>query len=271
MKKILAIAAVLSAASSAAFAQDTRDPLLTRPGLEVGVQAAHYHYEEPDFAKLIGLRTGGVGAFTFTQGGAFFKADARASFGVLKYQSPVSGTQTQVHDSIFETRFVVGKDFPVDEGIIVAPYAGLGYRYLYNDLRGYTQGRVTVRNPSGIYAGYRRYSNYLYVPVGLTFRFGLDNQWVLSPTVELDIFLLGKQVSMLSDAGLGNPDVTNTQKHGSGYRLALMVEKGHFAFGPWMHYWNIKDSDSQPIGGGEFGREPANWTREIGFEVRYRF
>src|SRR5713101_6786101 len=154
VKKILAIAAVLSAASSAAFAQDTRDPLLTRSGLEVGVQAAHYHYEEPDFAKLIGLRTGGVGAFTFTQGGAFFKADGRISLGSLNYQG--SGTRSNIPDYIFEARFVAGADLQAGEGVVLSPYAGLGYRYLYNDLRGYTRSGGTL------YAGYRRYSNYLY-------------------------------------------------------------------------------------------------------------
>jgi hypothetical protein len=50
-----------------------------------------------------------------------------------------------------------------------------------------------------------------------------------------------------------------------------MVEKDHLAFGAFMHYWNIKDSDVQPIGLGLAGREPANWTRESGIEFRYRF
>ena len=269
MKKILAVAAVLSAVCPAAFAQDGRDPLLTRPGLEVGAQAAHYHYEEPNVAKLIGLRVGGVGAFTFTQGDAFFKADGRISLGDLKYQG--TGTQNSVPDFIFEVRFVAGADLQTEGGVVFSPYAGLGYRYLYNDLRGYTQGPVTPRNPSGIYAGYRRYSNYLYAPVGLTLRTGLNNGWVLAPTFEYDLFIRGKQISMLSDIGPGVPDFTNDQKRGMGYRLALMAEKGQFVIGPWLHYWNIKDSEAVPIGSGFFLVEPENWTREIGVEVRYRF
>ena len=263
MKKILAVAAVLSAVCPAAFAQDGRDPLLTRPGLEVGAQAAHYHYEEPNVAKLIGLRVGGVGAFTFTQGDAFFKADGRISLGDLKYQG--TGTQNSVPDFIFEVRFVAGADLQAEGGVVFSPYAGLGYRYLYNDLRGYT------RSGGVLYAGYRRYSNYLYAPLGLTLRTGLSNGWVLAPTVEYDFFIRGSQTSMLSDAGLGDPNVTNAQNSGSGYRLALMAEKDHFVIGPWMHYWNIKDSERAALGGGRFGFEPENWTREIGVEVRYRF
>ncbi len=270
MKKILAVTAILSAVCPAAFAQDGRDPLLTRPGLEVGAQAAHYHYEEPNVMKLIGLRAGGVGAFTFTQGDAFFKADGRVSLGSLNYQG--SGTRSGVPDFILEARFVAGADLKAEGDVVFSPYAGLGYRYLYNDLRGYTRGPVTLKNPSGIYAGYRRYSNYLYVPAGLTLRTGLNDGWVLAPTLEYDVFLRGMQISALSDAGTCYRDITNKQTGGSGYRAAFMAEKGHLAFGPWLHYWNIKDAlDPQPDGCGELRYEPHNWTREFGVEVRYRF
>ena len=119
--------------------------------------------------------------------------------------------------------------------------------------------------------GYQRYSNYLYAPVGLTTRYHLGNRWVLAPTVEADIFLIGKQKSQLSDTNLGFNDATNTQKRGSGYRAYLMFEKDHLAFGAWMHYWHIKDSDVQPIGLGQAALEPENYTRETGIEFRYRF
>jgi len=38
-----------------------------------------------------------------------------------------------------------------------------------------------------------------------------------------------------------------------------------------MHYWNIKDSEVVSIGPGTVAMEPANWTREYGLELRYRF
>ena len=53
-----------------------------------------------------------------------------------------------------------------------------------------------------------------------------------------------------------------------------MFEQRQFAFGPWMHYWKIKDSDIVVIRTAPsvvFGQEPQNWTREIGFEFRYKF
>jgi hypothetical protein len=266
LKRILAGAALLSAISPAiAQISGEPDPLATRRGWEVGGQLAHYHYEEPNFAKFIGTRGGIVGAYTFTRAnGVFFRVDGRESYGALKYQG--SGTQDSVPDLIIEARGVAGMDFPAGSGVSLSPYLGLGYRYLYNDSRGYTQSGGQV------FAGYRRYSNYLYLPIGLTTRTGIGAGWVLAPTVEADIFILGKQQTQLSDTNIaGLNDVTNTQKDGYGYRAYLMVEKDHLAFGAWMHYWNIKDSDLQRIGPGIVGREPANWTRESGIEFRYRF
>ncbi len=264
MKTILAGTAFLLGISSAAIAQTSPEPnpLATRRGFEVGGQLAHYHYEEPGIAKLIGNRGGVVGAYTFPQrwNRVFFRIDGRGSYGALKYQG--SGTKDSVPDVIVEARGAVGLDFLPGNSVSLSPYLGFGYRYLYNDFRGYTSTNA---------AGYQRYSNYLYAPVGLTTRIHLGDRWVLAPTVEADIFLIGKQKSQLSDANLGFNDVTNTQKRGNGHRIYLMVEKDHLAFGAWTHYWHIKDSDLQPIGLGRVGFEPENHTRESGIEFRYRF
>jgi hypothetical protein len=85
------------------------------------------------------------------------------------------------------------------------------------------------------------------------------------------VFLGGRQVSKLSDTGIGFSDANNEQKHGRGYRAYLMFESRRWAFGPWLHYWKIKDSDIVPIGLGFSAMEPENWTREYGVELRYRF
>jgi len=272
LKTISAGVALLLAISSAAIAQTSPEPnpLATRRGFELGAHLAQYHYEEPSFAQFTGSRAGIVGAYTFPSSWnrAFLRIDGRGSYGSLKYQG--SGTQDSVPDLIVEARGVAGMDFPSGSGVSLSPYLGLGYRYLYNDSRGYTQSGGQV------FAGYRRYSNYLYLPIGLTTRIGIEAGWVLAPTVEADIFIQGKQQSQLSDTNIaGLNDVTNTQSHGYGYRTYLMVEKDHLAFGAWTHYWDIKDSDVQFAGvvnGVRVGGlEPANWTRESGVEFRYRF
>lgn len=264
MKKIVLTAALLATiAAAAAQAAEQPNPLLTRRGWEVGGQAARYHYEEPDFMNLKGNRGGVVGAYTFTNPSRVYnRIDGRISYGSLKYTSSGTGTIDNVPDWIFEVRGVIGKDFLVGDNVALSPYIGLGYRYLYDDLRGYTSTGAV---------GYQRYSHYVYAPIGLTMRIGMGNRWVVAPMVEYDAFIGGRQYSQLSDTGIGYSDASNEQKHGRGYRAYLMVEKERWAFGPWLHYWKIKDSDVVPIGFGEGAYEPANWTREYGLELRYRF
>lgn len=261
----------LAAAGGAVAAQETAPPgpLLTRPGWELGGQISHYKYEEPASPgfggmNLKGNRVGVVGAYTFTAPSRVYgRIDGRVSYGSLKYSSGGTGTMDDVPDWTAEVRAVLGRDYLLGSGSnSLSPYLGLGYRYLYNDLRGYSSTGA---------AGYQRYSTYVYIPVGLTARFRAGERWTFTPTVEYDVFLSGRQKSQLSDTGLGLPDVTNDQDHGYGYRVYLMFENGRWAIGPWMSYWKVKDSNVVPIGGGLGVMEPENWTREYGLEFRYRF
>ncbi len=141
--------------------------------MEIGGQLARYHYAEPGLIDITGNRAGVVGLFTFVNPvpRLFTRIDVRESYGSLRYEG--SGTQTGIPDWITEARIVSGKDFLPGESISLSPYLGLGYRFLYNDLRGYSStGNV----------GYRRYSNYSYAPIGLTSRISIGEQWVLAPT-----------------------------------------------------------------------------------------
>lgn len=264
MSKALITAAILVAISSVASAQTSvaADPLVTRPGWEVGGQLSDYRYEEPSVGvKIWGARVGVTGAYTYTGAGQwFFKVDGRYANGSLKYEG--SGTKNSVPDWILETRGVFGKDFLPHSGVSLSPFAGLGYRYLYNDMRGTTSTGAV---------GYQRYSNYLYAPLGLTSRINVNGQWVIAPTIEYDYFIRGRQISQLTDTGIGFSDATNKQDKGYGYRLSVIAENGSWAFGPWMHYWSIEDSDIVPIGFGSGLLEPENETREYGLEVKYRF
>jgi len=73
---------------------------------------------------------------------------------------------------------VAGLDW-VGRSVSLSPYVGVGYRYLYNDVRGSTSTGAI---------GYRRESNYIYEPIGLTARFLLGDRWVLAPTLEGEVF-----------------------------------------------------------------------------------
>ena len=213
--------------------------------------------------NLKGDRVGVVGAYTFTAANRVFtRIDARVSYGSLKYSSGDTGSMDDVPDWLGEARVVIGRDYLPRGSYALSPYIGFGYRYLYNDLRGYTTTGA---------AGYRRYSRYYYIPTGVTARFRAGESWVIAPTAEYDWFLAGRQRSKLSDTGLGLPDVTNDQNNGRGYRASLMFEKGRWAFGPWFNYWKIKDSNVVSIGAGVGVLEPENWTKEFGVDLRYRF
>lgn len=272
MKREILLAALLGAAvPAAAQTAASGDPRLTRRGWEVGAQASHYEYEEPDVVplgggpsgsvKLTGSRGGVGGGYTFTDVRHWYsRIDGRISYGKLKYEG--SGTQNDVPDWIGEIRAVAGKDFLFGGSLGLSPYAGLGFRYLYDDLRGYSSTGA---------AGYRRYSSYVYAPIGLVLRVSTGGGFVLAPALEYDVFIEGRQVSQLTDTGVaGYGNVSNNQSKGYGYRAYLMFEADHWSFGPWLHYWSIKDSDVQ-CGGSVCGFEPANWTREWGAELRYRF
>ena len=257
------LVALLVTISLLVGARNTRadDLLQPRDGWEIGLQVSEYEYEEPNLAKLEGPRLGATLAYTHApKGSSFLRFDGRVSAGLLDYEG--SGTQSNVPDGIVELRVTGGKGFRTSSNASLAPYAGLGYRYLYNDNRGTSSTGAS---------GYRRCSNYLYAPIGLTFRAQTSSKWVLATTLEYDVFLAGRQVSRLSDAGMSYSDITNDQDKGYGYRIYLMAETESWAIGPWLHYWSIEDSDTAIDINGTTWLEPANTTLEYGLELRRRF
>ncbi len=259
------IVLVSTTGSLTAVAQRTPlpDRLTTKGGAEVGLQVSHYHYNEPGVADFVGPRAGLAGEFTLTLRGIFLRADGRVSLASLRYDG--SGIKDGVPDRIAEARLVVGKDLRAGVGLTISPYLGGGYRHLFNDLRG------IINSGSQIYAGYRRYSRYRYVPIGVTARIAAGNRWVLLPTLEYDGLFRGTQTSMLSDVEVNRFDLSVRQRAGHGSRLGLMIQHGRLAVGPWIHYWDIAPSELATIGNITLGLEPANWTRELGLEGRVRF
>jgi hypothetical protein len=251
------LAAALCAATALA---QSRDPLATRGGWELGLQAAGYEYDEPYFATLEGARVGVSASYTMLGPNYLYgRIEARYSYGALDYTG--SGTAENEPDHLFETRVVLGVDYRAGR-VVWSPFIGVGYRYLYSDVRGLTSTNAI---------GYRRESRYWYLPIGLTLRVPLGGQWTLVPQIEYDGFTNGKQRSYLSDTGLGFNDVTNHQQTGRGSRAQLYLEGARWSFGLWTNYWKIDDSDVQPVGMGLGALEPGNTTHESGVEVRYRF
>jgi len=78
MKRTLTVAFVFAMLFPPAGTAQEGNALATRPGWELGVQAANYRYLEPDFAKLSGNRAGIVAAGTSTSAaGVFSRFDFR--------------------------------------------------------------------------------------------------------------------------------------------------------------------------------------------------
>ena len=239
--------------------------LPTRTGNEVGVSLSSYKYTEPGLLSLkankIGFDYSGTYALDAEwpnrNKGWFVRGDLHFATGKADYSSPISGSLNNRSDWYYEAKGLIGKDFHFD-GYTLSPYAGLGYRYLYNDLRGITNFFA---------AGYRRESNYFTLPVGVTHKMALANQSQLVSTAEFSYLLRGRQESKLSDVNPVNQDVTNRQRSGYGLRLGTMVQFSTWSVGPSVMVWRFKDSDRTAAG----LFEPRNNTTEVGIKAAYSF
>lgn len=233
---------------------------------DIGTHISHIKYKEPGVMKEEGYMYGFNGSYTYRDD-FMLKAEGRFSFGQVDYTSPWSGTLDNLDDYIVELRGLVGHDF-ISKTSTYTPYIGLGYRYLYDDLRGITSSGAR---------GYRRKSNYFYTPIGIEALTTVNGSWSIAAVLEYDYFLFGVQHSLLSDAGLGEGDISNVQNYGTGFRgsIKIQIEDAEidYTIEPYFIYWDIDDSELEliPGGGGSYGYEPANNSTEYGIRVSASF
>ena len=246
----------------APHAQAQTRGLGTQAGEEVGLSASNYTYDEPGVMDLKATKLGVDYSITQTYKGTwpnqgdttFVTGELRYANGDTRYSNVGGETGSGLTDWYWEARALVGLDIDMD-GYVLAPYVGLGYRHLYNDLRNLTGS-----------SGYRRESRYLSAPMGVTVRSRADAQSQLLTTLEYVHLLSGRQDVRLSDS---NPLLTNVslnQRSGSGLRLKVIRQSPTWSIGPTLTYWRVGTSDS--VGGWV---EPKNKTLEIGISVRRRF
>ncbi len=269
------IAAVCFAVAALGVASGSRaetSGLHTQRGNELSLSVSSYLYEEPDInVSLAGDKFGlNYTGTSLLQNDWFLREEARFSYGQVEYAG--SGIQSGAPDWYGEIRGLAGRDIEL-RTVVLSPYAGFGYRYLYNDVRGYSNTGS---------AGYRRESNYYYLPLGIAHHMRMGDG-VLATTVEYDYLLWGKQVTRLSDLIGKNgivsaSDTTNRQNKGYGVRLGMMYEMGDWGFGPFFHYWNIADSEvttqvmTDALGPALVSLlEPRNTTTEYGMRLMFRF
>ncbi len=193
-------------------------------------------------------------------GGPVLGLEGRVAFGQVDYDGALSDgtplTVDGIDDYCLETRAIFGADWLATD-TMHSVYAGIGYRYLNDDLGTHP-------------AGYERESNYLYLPVGYQIDAGLGEGWSWAARIEYDIFLWGNQRSHLNDADPSLPDVDNRQDGGFGYRASVRLQhKGadaSFVIEPFVRFWDIDESE---VSLGFF--EPANETTEYGIQLIWMF
>ena len=271
MRKLNPLALMLIFISSASYAQDSSITIATQTGNTLGLTVSGYQYKEPSLdvtinAPLVGVDYTGTYAFGNDW---FVKGDARYAYGSAKYTG--SGTQSNIPYSYYDLRGLFGYDFKFAElgGFVLAPYTGIGYRYLFDNQAGQTSSGANA---------YQRSSTYVYLPIGVTHRMKINDVHKLETNFEYDYLIQGTQVSHLSQASPYYYDVTNQQFRGYGLRLSSMYQFAEWSVGPYINYWNIKDSNyvSQSKTFGSYKQtsvwyEPANNTIEAGIKVAYSF
>jgi len=267
--KAIATSVALIALTGSALAQS--NALETKSGNEIGVTLSDYKYSE-SIATIKAAKYGIDYAGIYAVGEDWFlRGELRFANSRARYSG--TGTKTDVPDWYYEVRGLVGKDFSFQD-YTLSPYAGLGYRYLFDDLRGTTSAGAV---------GYRRESNYLTLPVGVSHRMSLGNGTQLLTTIEYDYLIRGNQQTKLSDligsAGLtAIQDASNKQNRGYGWRLSSMYQADTWSIGPYLTLWHINDSSAVSVTRTLLGvtataqvYEPTNTTTELGIKASYRF
>lgn len=240
----------------------------TTTGLDLGIALSKYHYEEDVnnsyFMSLDGKKLAAVGKYTRTFASQmFWNVDGRFANGALDYDSAGSGSKNGNPDWYVEFRGTIGRDFIVGDQVL-APYVGLGMRYLMNDLRGQTTTGA---------AGYRRSSTYIYLPLGLTHRFGAGEGGRIATTLEYDALLVGTQRSYMTDINGYTSDLVNTQHNGHGLRFNVAYERANWSIAAFWQTWDIAKSDTAYFTSNNAlysGYEPHNTTQEVGVQIKWR-
>jgi hypothetical protein len=230
----------------------------TRSGLDGALQGDYYNYDENKLGEQISGPQLGVdlAATVVAPNHIFDTLDLAYSYGTVNYRDPVGNSGDHTNET-WEIRDTVGQDF-IWQRYSLSPFIGLGYRNLYNDSTG--------ANTFGI----STLSQYLYIPIGVKPEVRIDGANIIRMNAEFDY---------LGDNGDGDPTVHNGQGAGLGFRGEAMWDTGTWAFGPFIQYWSVPNSDgaifhspNSTCGAATcVGTAPHSTTVEGGIQLRYHF
>ncbi|MBO4707421.1 MAG: hypothetical protein J5594_02540 [Elusimicrobiaceae bacterium] len=277
--------------------------------LYIGVEAGSYKYEEPhmdypisDKGDKIGVSLEWVGRSILEASGLVDSEDnSFATFearyvtgktdykGYVAYFNPEGGIDHAdpvevkgVEDWYLEGRITVGQVYNFMDIGEFWPYIGFGYRRLVNN---------TEKNDSE--AGYKRISQYFYVPIGFRLGRNFDSGFKIYLIGEFDWLIHGEQASHIGDLisqmypGVETNYVYNYQRKGWGARVSVKAEvpitqqTGIFVE-PYFRMWKIQNSG---LGEGDVNTyddhyeywynipfiEPFNVTKEVGIKAGFYF
>jgi hypothetical protein len=216
-------------------------------GLSVGLETVTVSYQEPGIMSESGAFSGfDVGYDLALSGGYSFHFEGEYLTGQVNYDGSVSSydAETQIttvtpmtsggNDSLANFRATFVNEQVFTRMTKVSYYLGTAYRDLFDKIDGV--------------GSYRRNIDYIYLPTGATFTFAPNDHWSFSQTNEFDIFLTGSATSYLSDANSNDPNVTNKQNGGYGFRISASAkrdfEKYALRLQSYLQYWQIDASQS---------------------------
>ena len=172
-----------------------------------------------------------------------------------------------------------GKIPMMDKKLTLSPYTGIGYRFKSDDSEDvkYIDLRPNIRRSPKV-LGYYRKSNYVYVPLGASAEYTLDDTWSVSLKGEYDWIVKAWHYSRNRNfINIGS----NTFKQPNGYgikgeaSISYLYNKVKFSVSPYINYWNIRNSKVNKIRGDDghsySASEPYNITWESGIKLGVTF
>jgi len=260
--------------------KEERKQVITH-SFSLGLEQAWYHYAEPDVYQMMpynrygarwmnfkGNLWGAYASYRFTwQDKLFVQPELRILYGKHQYnwgqkKKIVSKTNHKIPSLLHESRLIVGGNvFLMNKNMTFSPYTGIGYRFKSDDSEEVRTSRT------GENLGFYRKSNYVYVPLGVSVDYALDNTWSVSLKGEYDWIIKAWNYSRR----LTSTPRTYSQPNGYGLKgeasVSYLYKKVKFSVSPYLNYWNIRNSKEKNGG----AMEPYNITWESGIKLGVSF
>jgi hypothetical protein len=259
----------------------------------LGAESMRYFYKESDiYQSFVSDRDRQRGAVWMTDTGnlyglngsyrltwndtLFIQPEGRILYGKHDYRTgrkeKVNGkTKNKIPVLLYEPRLIVGGKIPMmDKKLTLSPYTGIGYRFKSDDSEDVKYIALGPIRRSPKVLGYYRKSNYVYIPLGASADYNINDTWSISLKGEYDWIVKAWHYSRNRNF-IGDESKTFKQPNGYGLKgeasVSYLYNKVKFSVSPYLNYWNIRNSKRSHSG----AREPYNVTFESGIKLGVTF